>query len=79
MVADIEELESMDASEIYSKRLNTKEVPWRPKWLPTGFFFDHPIPVQTTRILQKTPEFQKMAIMIFLSELILDFFGVNRG
>ena len=26
MVADIEELESMDASEIYSKRLNAKEV-----------------------------------------------------
>ena len=26
MVADIEELETMDASEIYSKRLNTKEV-----------------------------------------------------
>ena len=26
LVADIEELESMDASEIYSKRLNTKEV-----------------------------------------------------
>ena len=26
MVADLEELESMDASEIYSKRLNTKEV-----------------------------------------------------
>ena len=26
MVADIEELEAMDASEIYSKRLNTKEV-----------------------------------------------------
>ena len=26
MVADFEELETMDASEIYSKRLNTKEV-----------------------------------------------------
>ena len=26
MVADIEELETMDASEIYSKRLNAKEV-----------------------------------------------------
>ena len=26
MVADIEELETMDASEIYSKRLNTEEV-----------------------------------------------------
>ena len=26
MVADLEELETMDASEIYSKRLNTKEV-----------------------------------------------------
>ena len=26
LVADIEELESMDASEIYSKRLNAKEV-----------------------------------------------------
>ena len=25
MVADIEELETMDASEIYSKRLNAKE------------------------------------------------------
>ena len=26
LVADIEELETMDASEIYSKRLNAKEV-----------------------------------------------------
>ena len=26
MVADIEELKTMDASEIYSKRLNAKEV-----------------------------------------------------
>ena len=26
MVADIEELETMDASEIYSKKLNAKEV-----------------------------------------------------
>ena len=26
MIADIEELETMDASEIYSKRLNAKEV-----------------------------------------------------
>ena len=26
VVADIEELETMDASEIYSKRLNAKEV-----------------------------------------------------
>ena len=26
MVADLEELETMDASEIYSKRLNAKEV-----------------------------------------------------
>ena len=26
MVADIEELETMDASEIYAKRLNAKEV-----------------------------------------------------
>ena len=26
MVADVEELETMDASEIYSKRLNAKEV-----------------------------------------------------
>ena len=26
MVADIEELETMDASEIYSERLNAKEV-----------------------------------------------------
>ena len=26
LVADIEELETMDASEIYSKRLNVKEV-----------------------------------------------------
>ena len=26
MVADIEELETMDASEIYSKRLNAKEI-----------------------------------------------------
>ena len=26
MVADLEDLETMDASEIYSKRLNAKEV-----------------------------------------------------
>ena len=42
------------------------------------FFFRPPIPVKTTRILQKTPEFRKMAIMISLSELILAFFGVNQ-
>ena len=41
---------------------------------PAFFFFRHPILVKTTRILQKTPEFQEMAIMIFLSELILAFF-----
>ena len=29
MVADIEELETMDASEIYSKRLNVKELIFR--------------------------------------------------
>ena len=28
--------------------------------------------------MQKTPEFQKMAIMISLSELILAFFGVKQ-
>ena len=27
LIADLEELETMDASEIYSKRLNAKEVP----------------------------------------------------
>ena len=32
MVADIEELETMDASEIYSKRLNAKEVIFPKKW-----------------------------------------------
>ena len=33
MVADIEELETMDASEIYSKRLNAKEVIYpKEKW-----------------------------------------------
>ena len=31
LVADIEELETMNASEIYSKRLNAKEVVF-PKW-----------------------------------------------
>ena len=29
MVADLEELETMDASEIYTKRLNAKEVIFR--------------------------------------------------
>ena len=38
------------------------------------FFFRPPNPVKTTRILQKTREFQRMAKMIFLSELILAFF-----
>ena len=38
------------------------------------FFFDPQFRPKTTRILQKTPEFQKMAIMISLSELILAFF-----
>ena len=32
MVADIEELEMMDGSEIYSKRLNAKEVIFHKKW-----------------------------------------------
>ena len=37
MVADIEELETMDASEIYSKRLNTKEV-FFPKNMENSYF-----------------------------------------
>ena len=37
LVADIEELENMDASEIYSKRLNTKEVIF-PKKMENSFF-----------------------------------------
>ena len=37
MVADIEELETMDASEIYSKRLNAKEVTF-PKEKENLFF-----------------------------------------
>ena len=32
LVADLEELETMDASEIYSKRLNAKEVISQRKW-----------------------------------------------
>ena len=32
LVADLEELETMDASEIYSKRLNAKEVIFHQKW-----------------------------------------------
>ena len=32
MVADIEELETMDASEIHSKRLNAKEIIFPKKW-----------------------------------------------
>ena len=31
LIADLEELETMDASEIHSKRLNAKEVPFPPK------------------------------------------------
>ena len=42
------------------------------------FYFDPQFWPKTTRILQKTPEFQKMTIMIFLSELILAFFGVKQ-
>ena len=37
MVADLEELETMDASEIYSKRLNAKEVK-NPKENGNSFF-----------------------------------------
>ena len=37
LVADIEELETMDASEIYSKRLNAKEVIF-PKKMENSFF-----------------------------------------
>ena len=37
LVADIEELETMDASEIYSKRLNAKEVIF-PKKMENPFF-----------------------------------------
>ena len=36
LIADLEELETMDASEIYSKRLNAKEVIFRQKG---GFIF----------------------------------------
>ena len=38
------------------------------------FFFDPSILVKTTRIPQKTPEFQKIAMMIFMSELIFGLF-----
>ena len=38
LVADIEELETMDASEIYSKRLNEKEVIFFPKKKDSLFF-----------------------------------------
>ena len=45
----------------------------------TGFFLFRPsISVKITRILQKTPNSGKMAIMIFLSELILAFFGLKQ-
>ena len=37
LVADVEELETMDASEIYSKRLNAKEVIFPPK-MENSFF-----------------------------------------
>ena len=37
LIADLEELETMDASEIYSKRLNAKEVIFHPK--KENFFF----------------------------------------
>ena len=37
MVADIEDMEMMDASEIYSKRLNAKEVIF-PKEMESSFF-----------------------------------------
>ena len=37
MVADIEELETMDASEIHSKRHNAKEVIF-PKQMENSFF-----------------------------------------
>ena len=47
MVADIEELETMDASEIYSKRLNAKEVIFHTK---KGEFI---FPIEDGRI--KTP------------------------
>ena len=42
------------------------------------FFFDSQFRPRITRILQKTPEFQKMAIMISLSELIFVLFGVEQ-
>ena len=37
LIADLEELETMDASEIYSKRLNAKEV-ILPKKINSPFF-----------------------------------------
>ena len=56
----------------------TKGVTMGAKMITNRFFFRPPIPVKTTRILQKTPEFRKLAIMISLSELILAFFGVKQ-
>ena len=38
LIADLEELETMDASEIYSKRLNAKEVIYFPKKMESLFF-----------------------------------------
>ena len=42
------------------------------------FYFDLQFRPQITRILQKTPEFRKMATMISWSEIILVFFGVKQ-
>ena len=49
-------------------------IPWEDKMITDRrFLFRPPISVKITGIFQKTPEFREMAIMIFLSELILAF------
>ena len=48
-------------------------VPWGTTWWP-AFLISNSNFCKKTRILQKTPKFRKMAIVIFLSELILAFF-----
>ena len=63
LVADLEELETMDASEIYSKRLNAKEVIF-PNLRNILFFLD--VVIQSYQCKTKTSQETKKNLQMFL-------------
>ena len=72
LVADIEELETMDASEIYSKRLNAKEVivPKEKGKLDESNFLEEIKTLKTSTLIRDRP---------IRGESRVDFLGESEG